>query len=227
MNYTNSPLELSLPRVPQVSDVGAYKELLYLYNALQAFHGQLSGILGIAGLSSDKLSQLGIPYNLRLGLMNVVAVKVESTVAVGELVNLYEYPGEVRGRLASNAAATRQPAHAVALDSGAAADYIRVGLGGNLLIGAYTPGQYFYLGPSGDFVTSSTLVVGEVSQLVGFAVDSEHLVFSPGQPFRVYAHNPQVTMTGSLLQDESGAVLYASGPISGVTKYYEPVLVPM
>lgn len=226
MKYVNSLISLELSRQPNISEPGVYKEFQMLYNALQLFHAQVSDALGTTIFSAQQVSDVGLQTTARLGAMNVGSVSLTQTVAAGDLINIYDSAG-TKGRLADKSAATRRPAHAVALDAGTSGSLIRVCYGGYLAVGTFTAGTRFYLSTSGDYSASQTQVVGEVSQLVGMAVDSTHAIFWPTQPFRVYAYNPQSTATGGLLQDESGVTLYASGQISGVTKYYEPVLVPM
>ena len=226
MSYVNSRVVLNLPRQPQVEDVDTYKELLTLYNSLQIFHAQVSKYLGVSGLTAAQLVSDGVSESSRVGELNVGTVVITEAVAVGDLINIYTAPA-AKGRLASKAAATRRPAHCIALDAGVSGATIRVCYGGYVKAGSFTAGAPLYLSTAGGFSTANTQVVGECSQQVGVAVSADYAILYPAQPFRVYAYNPQSTATGGLLQDESGAVLYASGPISGVTKYYEPVLVPM
>ena len=224
MNYVKSALKLELPRRPAVQDSATFSELMTLYNSLQLLHAQLSNALGLSQYTAQEASSVGLPSTARLGEMNTGTVQMTEAVAAGDLINLYNAPG-LRGRKATKTAGLKRPAHAVALEAGSGV--IRICYGGYVKPGAYTPGAQLYLSSTGGFSASKTLVVGEVSQRVGVAVAADLAVLWPDQPFLVYAHNPQSTMTGSLLQDETGAVLYGSGPIAGVTKYYEPVLVPL
>lgn len=224
MNYIKSALELNLPRKPAVQDSSTFKELMMLYSSLQLLHAQLSDALGLSQHTAQEASSIGLNSTARLGDMNTGTVQLTEAVAVGDLINLYNAPG-LRGRKATKTAGLKRPAHAIALESGSG--LIRICYGGYVKPGAYTPGAQLYLSSSGGISTSRTDVVGEISQRVGVAVSSDLVVLWPGQPFLVYAHNPQSTMTGSLLQDETGAVLYGSGPIAGTIKYYEPILVPM
>ena len=224
MNYVKSALKLELPRRPAVQDSATFSELMTLYNSLQLLHAQLSNALGLSQYTAQEASSVGLHSTARLGEMNTGTVQMTEAVAAGDLINLYNAPG-LRGRKATKTAGLKRPAHAVALEAGSGV--IRICYGGYVKPGAYTPGAQLYLSSTGGFSASKTLVVGEVSQRVGVAVAADLAVLWPDQPFLVYAHNPQSTMTGSLLQDETGAVLYGSGPIAGVTKYYEPVLVPL
>ena len=224
MNYVKSSLKLDLPRKPAVQDSAAFKELSMLYTSLQLLHAQLSDVLGLSQYTAQEASSIGLNSTARLGDMNTGTVQLTEAVAVGDLINLYNAPG-LRGRKATKTAGLKRPAHAIALESGSG--LIRICYGGYVKPGAYTPGAQLYLSSSGGISTSRTDVVGEISQRVGVAVSSDLVVLWPGQPFLVYAHNPQSTMTGSLLQDETGTALYGSGPIAGVTQYYEPVLVPL
>jgi len=224
MNYVQSDLVLELPRRPAVQDSSTFSELMVLYNSLQVLHAQLSSALGFSRFTAAQAAERSLTDLARLSAMNTGTVQLTETVAAGDLINIYNSSGS-KGRKASKAAATKRPAHAIALEAGSG--LIRISFGGYILPGAYTPGATLYLSTTGGFSATKTLVVGEVSQQVGTAVTADLAILWPAQPFLVYAHNPQSTATGGLLQDESGAVLYASGPISGVTKYYEPVLVPM
>lgn len=224
MNYVKSALKLELPRRPAVQDSATFSELMTLYNSLQLLHAQLSNALGLSQYTAQEASSVGLPSTARLGEMNTGTVQMTEAVAAGDLINLYNAPG-LRGRKATKTAGLKRPAHAIALEAGSGV--IRVCFGGYVKPGAYTPGAQLYLSSAGGFSASRTDVVGEISQRVGVAVAADLAVLWPDQPFLVYAHNPQSTMTGSLLQDETGAVLYGSGPIAGVTKYYEPVLVPL
>ena len=224
MNYVKSALKLELPRRPAVQDSATFSELMTLYNSLQLLHAQLSNALGLSQYTAQEASSVGLPTTARLGEMNTGTVQMTEAVAAGDLINLYNAPG-LRGRKATKTAGLKRPAHAVALEAGSGV--IRICYGGYVKPGTYTPGSQLYLSSTGGFSASKTLVVGEVSQRVGVAVAADLAVLWPDQPFLVYAHNPQSTMTGSLLQDETGAALYGSGPIAGVTKYYEPVLVPL
>lgn len=224
MNYVKSALKLELPRRPAVQDSATFSELMTLYNSLQLLHAQLSNALGLSQYTAQEASSVGLHSTARLGEMNTGTVQMTEAVAAGDLINLYNAPG-LRGRKATKTAGLKRPAHAVALEAGSGV--IRICYGGYVKPGAYTPGAQLYLSSTGGFSASKTLVVGEVSQRVGVAVAADLAVLWPDQPFLVYAHNPQSTMTGSLLQDETGAALYGSGPIAGVTKYYEPVLVPL
>jgi len=224
MNYVKSALKLELPRRPAVQDSATFSELMTLYNSLQLLHAQLSSALGLNQYTAQEALSVGLPTTARLGEMNTGTVQLTEAVAAGDLINLYNAPG-LRGRKATKTAGLKRPAHAIALEAGSGV--IRVCYGGYVKPGAYTPGAQLYLSSTGGFSASKTLVVGEVSQRVGVAVDADLAVLWPDQPFLVYAHNPQSTMTGSLLQDETGTALYGSGPIAGVTQYYEPVLVPL
>ena len=224
MNYVKSALKLELPRRPAVQDSATFSELMTLYNSLQLLHAQLSNALGLSQYTAQEASSVGLHSTARLGEMNTGTVQMTEAVAAGDLINLYNAPG-LRGRKATKTAGLKRPAHAVALEAGSGV--IRICYGGYVKPGAYTPGAQLYLSSTGGFSASKTLVVGEISQRVGVAVAADLAVLRPDQPFLVYAHDPQSTMTGSLLQDETGAVLYGSGPIAGVTKYYEPVLVPL
>ena len=224
MNYVKSALKLELPRRPAVQDSATFSELMTLYNSLQLLHAQLSNALGLSQYTAQEASSVGLHSTARLGEMNTGTVQMTEAVAAGDLINLYNAPG-LRGRKATKTAGLKRPAHAVALEAGSGV--IRICYGGYVKPGAYTPGAQLYLSSTGGFSASKTLVVGEISQRVGVAVAADLAVLWPDQPFLVYAHDPQSTMTGSLLQDETGAVLYGSGPIAGVTKYYEPVLVPL
>ena len=224
MNYVKSALKLELPRRPAVQDSATFSELMTLYNSLQLLHAQLSNALGLSQYTAQEASSVGLPSTARLGEMNTGTVQMTEAVAAGDLINIYNAPG-TRGRKATKTAGLKRPAHAVALEAGSGV--IRICYGGYVKPGAYTPGSQLYLSSTGGFSASKTLVVGEISQRVGVAVAADLAVLWPDQPFLVYAHDPQSTMTGSLLQDETGAVLYGSGPIAGVTKYYEPVLVPL
>lgn len=224
MNYVKSALKLELPRRPAVQDSATFSELMTLYNSLQLLHAQLSNALGLSQYTAQEASSVGLHSTARLGEMNTGTVQMTEAVAAGDLINLYNAPG-LRGRKATKTAGLKRPAHAVALEAGSGV--IRICYGGYVKPGAYTPGAQLYLSSTGGFSASKTLVVGEISQRVGVAVAADLAVLWPDQPFLVYAHNPQSTMTGSLLQDETGAALYGSGPIAGVTKYYEPVLVPL
>ena len=224
MNYVQSLLRLDLPRRPAVQDSATYSELLSLYTSLQLLHAQLSSALGLTQYTAAQAEQVAVAETARLGAMNTGTVQLTEAVAAGDLINIYNAPG-VRGRKAAKTAGLKRPAHAVALEAGSG--LIRICYGGYIKAGAYTPGAQLYLSSAAGFSASKTLVVGEVSQRVGVAISADLAVLWPEQPFLVYAHNPQSTMTGSLLQDETGAALYGSGPISGVTKYYEPVLVPL
>ena len=224
MNYVKSALKLELPRRPAVQDSATFSELMALYNSLQLLHAQLSNALGLSQHTAQEASSVGLHSTARLGEMNTGTVQMTEAVAAGDLINLYNAPG-LRGRKATKTAGLKRPAHAVALEAGSGV--IRICYGGYVKPGAYTPGAQLYLSSTGGFSASKTLVVGEVSQRVGVAVAADLAVLWPDQPFLVYAHNPQSTMTGSLLQDETGAALYGSGPIAGVTQYYEPVLVPL
>ena len=224
MNYVKSALKLELPRRPAVQDSATFSELMTLYNSLQLLHAQLSNALGLSQYTAQEASSVGLHSTARLGEMNTGTVQMTEAVAAGDLINLYNAPG-LRGRKATKTAGLKRPAHAVALEAGSGV--IRICYGGYVKPGAYTPGAQLYLSSTGGFSASKTLVVGEISQRVGVVVAADLAVLWPDQPFLVYAHDPQSTMTGSLLQDETGAVLYGSGPIAGVTKYYEPVLVPL
>ena len=224
MNYVKSALKLELPRRPAVQDSATFSELMTLYNSLQLLHAQLSNALGLSQYTAQEASSVGLHSTARLGEMNTGTVQMTEAVAAGDLINLYNAPG-LRGRKATKTAGLKRPAHAIALEAGSGV--IRICYGGYVKHGAYTPGAQLYLSSTGGFSASKTLVVGEVSQRVGVAVAADLAVLWPDQPFLVYAHNPQSTMTGSLLQDETGTALYGSGPIAGATKYYEPVLVPL
>ena len=207
-----------------MQDAATFRELLVLYNSLQNLHAQVSSALGLSQYSATQAAAMSLSSLARLSAMNTGTVQLTETVAAGDLINIYNSSGS-KGRKASKAAATKRPAHAIALEAGSG--LIRISFGGYILPGAYTPGATLYLSTTGGFSATKTLVVGEVSQQVGTAVTADLAILWPAQPFLVYAHNPQSTMTGSLLQDETGTVLYGSGPIAGTTKYYEPVLVPM
>ena len=125
MSYVNSRVVLNLPRQPQVKDVDTYKELLTLYNSLQIFHAQVSKYLGVSGLTAAQLVSDGVSESSRVGELNVGTVVITEAVAVGDLINIYTAPA-AKGRLASKAAATRRPAHCIALDAGTAGATIRV-----------------------------------------------------------------------------------------------------
>ena len=228
MRYVNSRLTLELPRTPQVKDTDVYKELQAVYNSLQVFHSQVAAALGLAGLTADNLAELGEPFGARLGEMNIISAEVHTApVAAGELVNLFDLTG-VKVRKASKLASERRPANGIALDSSLTGHpNIRVCLWGHLLQGTYVPGTIYYLGDDGAMTTSSTLVVGEVNQYIGTAISESLLLVTPGQPFRVYAHNPQSTSASLLLQDELGGQVFGYGDIAGTPMYYEPVLLPM
>lgn len=226
MRKLQSSLRFDLPLFPSNVSVEIYGYLQPLYMAMHQLAPQLSDSLGLSVLSAVESQQLGLEATARVGAMLVGTVQLTEAVSAGHLLNLYN-SGGLRARKASRAAGTRKPARAVALEAGAIGELVRVCYGFHLLSGTFTPGEELYLGSGGAVVNSKTLVVGEVHQSVGVAVSSTQAIIYFQAPFAVYARNPQSTATGSLVQDENGVTLYGSGPISGTTKYYEPVLVPL
>lgn len=215
-----------MTRVPNNLPIELYKELLPLFMAVNTLNTELSALVGAVNLSAAEVQAATLAATARLGSMFIGALPVSEAVAAGDLLNIYN-SGGAYARKASKAAGTKKPARAVALEAGASGATIKVCFGFHLLTGSFTPGTELYLGVAGAVATTKTLVVGEVSQSVGIAVSSAQALIYFGAPFAVYARNPQSTATGSLMQDETGATLYGSGPISGTTKYYEPILVPL
>ena len=226
MRKLQSLLRFDLPKFPATSDVEIYGYLHPLYTALHQLVVQVADITGMSVLSATDAQELGLTATARLGAMFVGTAQLTETVSAGHLLNLYN-SGGLRARKASRAAGTKKPARAVALEAGAPGAVIKVCFGFYLLAGTFNPGDELYLGAGGLTATTKTLVVGEVHQSVGVALNSTTALIYFQAPFVVYARNPQSTATGSLVQDENGVTMYGSGPISGATKYYEPVLVPL
>lgn len=226
MRILRSKLRFDLPRYPASSDITIHNYLQPLYSAMHQLFVQLSDLNGMSVLSASETAEMGIDATARLGTMFVGTVVLSEAVSAGHLLNLHS-SGGMRARKASRASGVKKPARAVALESGGVGATIRICYGFHLLSGSFTPGAEVYLGTAGGISAASTLVVGEVHQPVGVAVSSTQALLYFQAPFAVYARNPQSTATGSLVQDEHGVTLYGSGPISGTTKYYEPVLVPL
>ncbi len=226
MRKLQSKLRFDLPRYPASSDVNISTHLQPLYTAMYQLFVQFSDLNGMSVLTAAETAEMGLAATARLGDMLVGTAVLSEAVAVGHLLNLHN-SGGMKARKASRAAGTKKPARAVALEAGGVGATIRICYGFHLLSGSFTPGDEVYLGAAGGISTTRTLVVGEVHQSVGVAVSSTQALIYFQAPFVVYARNPQSTATGSLVQDENGVALYGSGPISGVTKYYEPVLVPL
>lgn len=226
MRILQSKLRVDLPRIVANVDVDTFRQLQPIHIAIYQLISQLSDSLGYSILTSAETAELGFGITSRAGELLTGTVQLTESVSTGDLLNLYNSSG-LRGRKASRAAGTKKPARAVALAAGVNGDVIRICLGYYLLSGSFTAGAELYLGAAGALATSKTLVVGEVHQSVGVALSSTVALIYFQAPFVVYARNPQSTATGSLVQDENGTTLYGSGNISGVLKYYEPVLVPL
>ena len=226
MRKLQSRLRFDLPRYPASSDVTVHSYLQPLYTAVHQLFAQVSDTSGMSVLSAAETAEMGLAATARLGDMLVGTAVLSEAVTAGHLLNLHS-SGGMKARKASRAAGTKKPARAVALEAGGVDATIRICYGFHLLSGSFTPGDEVYLGAAGGISTTRTLVVGEVHQSVGVAVSSTQALIYFQAPFVVYARNPQSTATGSLVQDENGVTLYGSGPISGTTKYYEPVLVPL
>lgn len=226
MANIKSTIDIGLPRQPTGIALELYQQLIPVYTAIQALHAETSKLIGANIYTAAEIAALGPAVTARLGDMFVSSVVLTEAVVAGDLLNIYSSSG-TKARKASKAAGTKKPAHAIALEAASSGATIKVSLGYYLLAGNFTAGQELYLGTSGALATTKTAVVGEVAQRIGVALTASLALIIFQAPMLVFAWNPQSTATGGLLQDDTGAVLYGSGLISGSTKYYTPIYLPL
>jgi len=106
---------------------------------------------------------------------------VPMSSVVGQLVHI---TGDKTASIADSSGIATAPADALILAKPAAVTATLLFAGKAGVLSGLTPGDAYFLGPSGSVVKSAALptTAGSVVQHVGYAADADTLVFFPHQP---------------------------------------------
>jgi hypothetical protein len=180
----STPLNLTLlPEIDQKKYPDIYGDLLRLRLALNSLSGSLDSYTG--ALSEDPAywstaATLPATY-ARLQNITRLYVLCTETMVQGEIANFYDSAGVLNARKA-NSTTNAKPAHGYLLTSSVApADYGEfILMGVNPYLSGLTPGlQYFQDTTAGGITTTAPVAIGNIEQVVGWAISTTALWFIP------------------------------------------------
>lgn len=181
MNVQQISVNLGLPQLPNQDDPKLFKELLLLYNAINAIGRALDAYTGALSPAVEDYPSIGVSDIHLQNIAKLYPVFSEDVV-VGAMVNVYNNAGVLTARYAKAADGTK-PARGFATNNvSAAARGEVILLGINVHVSGLTPGSLYYLSAastSGQVVATAPAVSGNSIQPVGFALDSSTLYFNP------------------------------------------------
>lgn len=181
MNNQQISVNLGLPQLPNIEDPRLFKELLPIYNAINAVAIALDAYTGALSPAVEDYPSIGISDIHLQNIAKLYPIFSEPVVA-GAMINVYNNSGILTARYAKAADATK-PARGFSTASVAAGDRGELMLLGlNVHISGLTPGSLYYLSSTsttGQIVITAPVVSGNVIQSVGFALDANTLFFNP------------------------------------------------
>jgi hypothetical protein len=165
----------ALPEIDQRKNPDIYNDLLRIRNALKTLQFSLDQYTGAISEDSAYWKNIQSQNSVRTQNISKVYAVSSDTIAVGQIVELYNNAGVLTARLSN----VGTPRYARAFCStlggatpGAVSEFSLLGV--NQFFSGLTPGAIYYL--SG---TPGAIQAGATAQRVGFALTAQNLFFNP------------------------------------------------
>jgi len=186
----NSPINTNLPLSVDEAPKEIRGYLQGIYNALQQLQIAFNTYTGAGQPVADLWSVITPEDTVIVGNMNRLFGLASETISFGAAVNIYNNVGVLTLRNA-NATNNTKPCHAWCSTTGGIANgsYGEVQIGSSLCtgIGGLTIGTRYFLSTTNGLITAtSPVAVGNIGQVVGYAVGGTRLVFNPNQQWTQY-----------------------------------------
>jgi hypothetical protein len=182
IQFYSTNLGLSpVPEFPQSQHPQVWADLLRIRNAIKVLQGALDSYTGSQPPQIAAWASIGATA-VQLAKLTPVYVITSETIGYGNVVALYNVSGTLTARKADATDATK-PVRAICVTAGGVSSGTYgqfVLLGAPAVFTGLTPGSTYYLSTTPGLLTAiAPATVGNIVQVVGFALDSHTLWFNP------------------------------------------------